>query len=120
MEIKEALDALVKKVDGGIASILISNDGEAIEWCSTDSSFDVEWIGARFGVVVRDILAAVKRQDQGVVRGIVVEFERGSLVVLPLRDLFFLLLLIQPEGNLGQALFQCRMSASRLEKELAF
>ncbi|MDH7501065.1 MAG: hypothetical protein QHH30_11865 [candidate division NC10 bacterium] len=119
MEIKEALEALVKKVEGGIASILISEDGEAINWCSVDPSFDVEWIGARFGVVVRDLVAAVKRQDQGMVRGIVVEFERGGLVISPLGEFFFLLLLIQPDGNLGQALFHCRMSASRIEKELA-
>jgi len=119
MEIKEALGSLVEKVEGGIASVLISSDGEAMECYSLDSSFDLEWIGARYGIVVRDILATVKRQDQGTVRSIVVELDRGILVVAPLKDLFFLLLLLQEEGNLGQALFQCRVFASQLEKELA-
>jgi len=119
MEIKEALGSLVKKVEGGIASVLISSDGEAIECCCLDSSFDVEWIGARYGVMVRDILATVKRQDQGMVKNVVVELDKGILVVTPLSDLFFLLLLIQAEGNLGQALFQCRILASGLETELA-
>jgi predicted regulator of Ras-like GTPase activity (Roadblock/LC7/MglB family) len=119
MEIREALEFLVKKVEGGTAGLLISLDGETIERYSTDSSLDLEWIGARYGVVARDLLAAVERQDQGAVRSMVVELDKAILVIAPLRDLFFLLLLIRPGGNLGQALFQCRMSALGLEKELA-
>lgn len=119
MEIKEALGSLVKRVGGGIASVLISSEGEIIEFYSDDKSHDLEWIGARYGVVVRDILSTVKRLDQGVVRSIVVELDRGSLVVTPLGDLFFLILLIDQEGNLGQAAFHGRMAALALEKELA-
>lgn len=119
MEIREALESLVKKVEGGTACVLISSDGEAIERYSGDSSLDLEWIGARYGVVVRDMLATVERQDQGTVRSMVVELDKAILVIAPIRDLFFLLLLIRPGGNLGQALFQCRISASGLEKELA-
>jgi predicted regulator of Ras-like GTPase activity (Roadblock/LC7/MglB family) len=119
MEIKEELRSLIKMVEGGMAGILVSSDGESIEFISDRKEPDMEWIGARFGVVVRDILSAVKRLDQGMVRSMVVELDQGSLVVTPLRDLFFLMLLVRPEGNLGQALFQSKIAASALEKELA-
>jgi predicted regulator of Ras-like GTPase activity (Roadblock/LC7/MglB family) len=119
MEIKEELRSLIKKVEGGLACILVSSDGEAIEFSSDMKDPDVEWVGARFGVVVRDILSAVKHLNQGIVRSMVVELAKGSLVVTPLRDDFFLMLLVHPEGNLGQALFHTKIAASALERELA-
>jgi predicted regulator of Ras-like GTPase activity (Roadblock/LC7/MglB family) len=118
MEIKQELRSLVKKVEGGLACILVSSDGEAIEFSSNMKDPDVKWVGARFGVVVRDILSAVKRLNQGIVRSMVVELEKGNLVVTPLREDFFLMLLVKPEGNLGQALFHCKIAASTLEREL--
>jgi predicted regulator of Ras-like GTPase activity (Roadblock/LC7/MglB family) len=118
MKIKEELRSLIKAVEGGMACILISSEGEAIEFSSDVKDPDVEWVGARFGVVVRDILSTVKRLNQGTVRSMVVELEKGSLVVTPLRDGFFLMFLLHPGGNLGQALFRCKIAASALEKEL--
>jgi predicted regulator of Ras-like GTPase activity (Roadblock/LC7/MglB family) len=118
MEIREELRALVKKVEGGMACILVSPDGEAIDLSTDIKGPDVEWVGARFGLVIRDVLSTVERLNQGTVRSVVVEMERGSLVVTPVRDLFFLMLLVKPEGNLGQALFQSKISAFALEKEL--
>jgi predicted regulator of Ras-like GTPase activity (Roadblock/LC7/MglB family) len=118
MEIKAELHSLVKKVGGGIACILASPEGEAIEFCSDVEDADVEWVGARFGLVVRDTISAVNRLGQGIVRSIVMELEGASLVVTPVRDLFFLMLVLQPDGNLGQALFQSKISAFTLEREL--
>ena len=119
MEIKEALNSLVQKVEGGIASVVISMEGEAIDCYSKEPGFDVEWIGARYGLVVRDILSTVSRLNQGVVRSIVLELQKAILVVTPLKDLFFLVLLVHQDGNLGQALFQCRILAPALEEELS-
>ena len=119
MKIKEELRSLINTVEGGMACILVSSDGDAIEFSSDVKDPDVEWVGVRFGVVIRDILSAVKRLNQGTVRSMVVELEKGSLVVTPFRDGFFLLMfLVHPTGNLGQALFRCKIAASALEKEL--
>lgn len=119
MEIKETLEGLIDKVQGGIASVLISSDGEAIEYCSRDKAFDIEWIGARYGLVFRDLSSTVERLGQGLIRSIVVELEKGNLVVNPIIDQFYLILFLHPEGNLGQGLHYSKMAAVAIERELA-
>ncbi len=118
MDIREVLASLHQKVEGAVASVLVGSDGETIDLYSEDTTLDAEWIGARYGIVIRDVLGTLKRLNQGELRTIVMELEKGTLVILPLRGLFSLMLFLQPQGNLGQALFHGRVVASALEKEL--
>ena len=118
MDIREVLASLHQKVEGAVASVLVGSDGETIDLYSEDTTLDAEWIGARYGIVIRDVLGTLKRLNQGELRTIVMELEKGTLVILPLRGLFSLMLFLQPQGNLGQALFHGRVVALALEKEL--
>jgi predicted regulator of Ras-like GTPase activity (Roadblock/LC7/MglB family) len=118
MDIREALGSLHRQVEGAVLSVLVGSDGESIDLYCSESSLDAEWIGARFGIVVRDILGTLDRLNQGELRTIVLELEKGILIILPLRGLFSLMVFLEPQGNLGQALFHGRVVASALEKEL--
>jgi predicted regulator of Ras-like GTPase activity (Roadblock/LC7/MglB family) len=119
MEITEALQKLVKEVEGGLASIIVTLDGESVGHYSLDPSLHIELIGARYGLVVRDALDTLEQREQEKIRVLVVEGVQTSLVMVPVGSEFFLLLLIQSRGNLGQAIFRSRILAFRLERELA-
>src|ERR1700674_2150934 len=103
---KQALQDIVEKTDGGIASLLMDSSGIALEsYSKDDAPFDINMIGIEFSVVVNSIKRATEMLEAGDAREVAVNTEKMTTVIRMLSESYFLALTIRPDGNLGKARF---------------
>jgi predicted regulator of Ras-like GTPase activity (Roadblock/LC7/MglB family) len=116
---REALRDLVEKTDGGIAGLVMDNEGIALESYSRDGTpFDINTIGIEFGVVLGSIKRAAESLDAGAAREVAIATDKFTTVIRTLSDQYFLALAVKPEGNVGKARYLVRTVAPKLTAEL--
>jgi predicted regulator of Ras-like GTPase activity (Roadblock/LC7/MglB family) len=113
----EVLGDLMTNVPGIVGTAVLAEDGLLLEARGIEGAPDIEVIGAELAVSYRNLFKGMEDIPAG-------EFEEfharyGSLtyVVRRLTQEYFALVVISPEGLLGQARWQLRKAAERLAVE---
>jgi predicted regulator of Ras-like GTPase activity (Roadblock/LC7/MglB family) len=114
-DIQAVLAELVKRVAGSRGAILVDKDGVPIAQAAQEPAVDLEAIGALSHPLLQETLAAATRLGQGAVSEVLLEAERATLAMIPLKNSCFLCLLLSPEAMLGRGLFEARRAASALD-----
>ena len=107
---------LVGRVAGARSAILVDQDGVLIARASRGPGVDLEAAGA--GLLLRETLAAAERLSQGMVGEVLLEAERGTLAMIPLKNACCLCLLLGPDAVQGRGLFEARRAAFALDQSL--
>ena len=115
---QEILENLVSRVGGARGAILLDKDGVPIAQAPQGPAFDLEAVGALSRPLLRDTLAAAARGGQGAVLEVLLEAERATLAMIPLKNSCYLCFLLSPEAMLGRGLFEARRAASALDQAL--
>lgn len=116
-ELSQPLDQLIAKVEGALLALLLDPQGVPVASAPLRPFLDPEALGARYGLLLRELLD-VSTRLLGEVRTILFDLEKATLVALPLKDGYTLLLFLQPDGNVGRGIFEAKKAAFALEKEL--
>jgi predicted regulator of Ras-like GTPase activity (Roadblock/LC7/MglB family) len=112
------LDELLRKVVGGRGAILLDQGGVPIAQVSQGTGLDLEATGAGASLLLRESLAVAERLGHGQVGEVVLEAERMTIAMIPLKNACCLCLLLTPETVLGQSLFEARRAAFALDQSL--
>ena len=107
------LVAAIRQRDGVDAAILVGRDGLLIDG-QTSPSLDAEGLAAHIPSIVTaaDEFGAVS--DRGPLVTAVLEHPKGLVVVSVLSPDAMLLVLVQPEANVGQLLFELRRNREHM------
>ena len=109
---------LVRRVAGSRGAILLDRDGVPIAQASQGPALDLEAIGAGCNLLLRETLDAAERLEQGPVADLLLEVERATVAVIPLKQACSLCLVLDPDAVLGRGLFEARRAAFALDQVL--
>jgi predicted regulator of Ras-like GTPase activity (Roadblock/LC7/MglB family) len=118
MDMQEILSDLLDRVAGSRGAIIFDQDGVPIAHATQDPALDVDAVGAGCSLLLRDTLAAAERLAQGTVADILLEAERATVAMIPLKNACSLCLLLAPNAVVGRGLFEARKAAFTLDQAL--
>ncbi len=114
---RDVLTALLERVDGSIAASLIGLDGIAIETVNA-RQVPIDALGAEFGGFVKSIRHANTELDTGEVLQFSLVTERYITFLSEVTTEYYILLVLQPDGNYGRARFELSKAKYLLRDEL--
>jgi predicted regulator of Ras-like GTPase activity (Roadblock/LC7/MglB family) len=116
---QDALRGIVDKVEGGVAGLIMDNEGIAVDSYARDAApFDITTIGIEFGVVLGAIKRAAESLEAGKAQEVAINTDKMVTLIRPLGDTYFLAVALRPDGNLGKGRFLMRTAAPKLIAEL--
>lgn len=119
MDFEAALRSLLERTAGVRGCVLLDGDGILLASALAGPDVSGEDLGAHCGLLLRELATVTPRLGGGPLRATILDAERGSIVLLPLRGNYGLALFLGREGNLGQALFEARKVGFALNAVLA-
>jgi len=118
---KEMLETIIERTEGGLGALIMGTDGIAVEKvlgaAGNDANLDVA--AAEFTTLIRSAQRAGVDTGLGGLRELVASLEGAVLVMRMLSRDYFVVLAINPQGNLGRARFELRKAELKLSKEFA-
>ena len=117
-DLQAVLADLLGRVTGLHGAIVLDSEGIPIAQASQAPGVDLEAVGAGASLLLRDTLAAAERLGQGRIGEVLLEAERMTLAMIPLKNACSLCLLLGPEATLGRGLLEARRTAFALDQSL--
>jgi predicted regulator of Ras-like GTPase activity (Roadblock/LC7/MglB family) len=118
---KELLETIIERTEGSLGVLIMGTDGIAVEKvlaeAGNDANLDVA--AAEFTSLVRGAQRAGSDTGLGNLRELVIAMEGAVVVMRMLTRDYFVVLAINPEGNLGRGRFELRKAELKLAKEFA-
>ena len=115
--LKTILDDIRRRVDGSMAISLIGADGIAVESIN-DRSVPLDVLGVEFSGFVKSIRPSTAELNTGEVRQFSVITEKYAAYLATVTPEYFVLLVLQPDGNQGRARFELARAKQRLRDAL--
>jgi predicted regulator of Ras-like GTPase activity (Roadblock/LC7/MglB family) len=121
MGFAETLNYITERVEGCAAAIILGIDGIAIERQikDVDPLLDIDLIATEFTTLVRRNMRTATDAEMGEVREMVFVTDLLTLVLRPITPEYFLMLALNPGGNVGRARFELRKAQLAMEIEFA-
>lgn len=108
------LEDLVARLAGAQAALLLDSEGEVVvEAGARDERHRL--IGAYQGIVLADARRILDRYEGGELGLIVCRYSRGTVILRPLKDGYYLIVAIAPEASLAQGLQRSAQAWERLQ-----
>jgi predicted regulator of Ras-like GTPase activity (Roadblock/LC7/MglB family) len=115
----ERLSQISARIEGTLALSLVARDGISVESVSSDPGLDLETLAAELIAQAREMSENHRELEAGDVRQLSVTTDRMTLMVSSVASDYYLLLVLGPEGNYGQARFELRRARLLLERDLS-
>lgn len=115
----DKLSRITERVVGVRALALVDGDGICVESVSSDEELDLELLGAELVTQVRVMNDHDRELELGGVQQLSVTTDRLVLMMSAVAgSSFYLLLVLDPDGNYGRARFELRRARLLLEEDL--
>ena len=118
---KEMLESIIERTEGSLGALIMGTDGIAVEkvlgQAGQEANLDVA--AAEFTTLVRSAQRAGGDTGLGGLRELVVSLEGAIMLMRLLTKDYFVVLALNPEGNLGRGRFELRKAELKLAKEFA-
>jgi predicted regulator of Ras-like GTPase activity (Roadblock/LC7/MglB family) len=111
------LQKLCSRVPGSHGALLLDEGGEVVVETSPRRE-GLRLIGAYQGIALAAARKTAERYEVGPVEQLVCRYAGGSVIVVPLKDRYFLVLAVGAETNVPRALFQSHRAQEELNKEI--
>jgi predicted regulator of Ras-like GTPase activity (Roadblock/LC7/MglB family) len=115
----DQLNRISNRIEGAIALSLVARDGIKVESVSSDPDLDLDVLAAEMVAQARAISENHRELEAGEVEHLAVSTDRFTLMVSSVATDYYLLLVLGPEGNPGQARFELRRARLFLERDLS-
>ena len=120
MSFRETLKELVEEVEGGLGAILMGYDGIAIdEYILAGSDFDISLLAVEYATLMKEIRRTVEVLQSGDFEELAVATGELRVVVRVVNDEFFVVLIIDRDGNYGKGRYLLRRSVPGLRAALS-
>lgn len=114
---RQVLSGLRERVEGAIAVSLIGLDGIAVETVGA-GQVPLDVLGAEFGGFVKSLRNANTELNTGDVLQFALVTERYITFLSEVTPEYYILLVMQPDGNYGRARFELAKAKHALRDEL--
>jgi len=115
---KELLKDIVDGLPGAAGAILADWEGESVDFFFRGPDYDIKLLGAHHGILLNLAKEASDNNGLGDIRALMVSMGEHRVVVQPLKDGYYLVLLLDRGANGGQALRVAGIAATRLIEEI--
>ena len=121
MGFADTLNNITERVEGCSAAIILGIDGIAIERQvkQVDPRLDIDLIATEFTTLVRRNMRTAADAEMGEVHEMVFVTDLLTLVLRPITPEYFLMLALNPGGNVGRARYELRKAQLAMESEFA-
>lgn len=121
MDFADTLETIANRIEGCVAVVILGIDGIPIERHvqQTDQPLDVDIITTEFTTLVRRSMRTAIDTDLGDLREMVFVTDLMTFLLRPITPEYFLLLALNPGGNIGRARFELRKAQLSMEIEFA-
>ncbi len=121
MSFKQNLATIIERIEGCAGAAILGIDGLMIEKQieGLDASLDIELIAIEFTNLLRRSMHTASDTELGNLREMVIATDRQTFLLRPITPEYFLLLALNPGGNVGRARFELRKTQLALESEFA-
>ena len=111
---KEILKKTVDGLPGALGAIFADWEGESVEYQYAGPEDDIKLLGAHQGILLGIINGVSGSYGMGEVRCVLVSAESAKLVVRPLKDGYYLVVMLGPYANGGLAIRAVEAAAAEL------
>ncbi len=119
MDFREELKKIIESVRGGIAAMLVGTDGIPVEfYSSAPDRVDTEEIGAELSALLQHITVMVANTGIGKMEHFWIVTDSYKLLAAPLTDEYFVMLILEKSGFVGQGIFKLKTQVAAIEEEI--
>ena len=118
MSFVESLRRVTNNLKDSKGIALVGMDGIVVEEHKKDPTLDLQSLGAEYSAMMREVQKANSALQVGDVREVSVLTDKAIVISRQLSKEYFLVLVVEPEGNFGKGRFLIRREIATLEKEL--
>jgi predicted regulator of Ras-like GTPase activity (Roadblock/LC7/MglB family) len=117
----DTLTNITDRIEGCAAVVILGIDGIPIERRvrDIDPALDIDLIATEFTTLVRRSMRTASDTGLGDLREMVFVTDLMTFVLRPITSEYFLLLALNPGGNVGRARFELRKAQLGMETEFA-
>ena len=118
---REKLSSIVEKTEGATGALIMGTDGISVEkvFLPEGSEANMDVAAAEVNSLVRSSLRAGSDTGLGALRELVVSFEGIQILARLFTPDYFIVLTLQPDGNLGRGRYELRKAELELAREFA-
>lgn len=114
----DILRRVVETVPGAIGAVFADWEGEPVDQFSHAEAYDIQVLGAHWGIVLAQITRSLKKLAYGGVREIWIEGAQTTFVLYTVTEAYFVLLAAQSGTNLGGARRELERALVLLRSEM--
>ena len=118
---KGILETILERTEGSLGALIMGTDGIAVEKvlgkAGNEANLDVA--AAEFTTLVRSSQRAGNDIGLGNLRELVISLDKAVILMRLLSRDYFVVLALNPDGNLGRGRFELRKAELQLAKEFA-
>jgi len=118
MSFVESLRRVTNNLKDSKGIALVGMDGIVVEEHKKDPNLDFQSLGAEYSSVMREVQRVNSSLQVGDLKEVSVLTDKVIVISRQLSKEYFLVLVVEPEGNLGKGRFLIRREIATLEKEL--
>jgi predicted regulator of Ras-like GTPase activity (Roadblock/LC7/MglB family) len=119
MVFREILRDVVDNAGGGLAAVIMGMDGIAIdEYLAPGSRLDIQAVGIEYSKTLQEIRKICGALDAGELGEVTISTARHINVIKLVNEEYFLVLVLEADGNFGKGRFLLRKAIARLREEL--
>lgn len=115
----KSLEKIMDRIEGSAAAAILGVDGIMIERCvrDLDPALDVELVAIEFTNLLRRGMVTASDTELGDLTEMIVATDLVTFLLRPITSEYFLLLALNPGGNVGRARFELRRTQLDLKEE---
>ena len=114
----EVLDSVLNKVEGTLAAVVMGMDGISIEDRIRGNEVNIEALAAEYSSLLKGTALTTQEIGLGPIQEMVVSAESRIIVIRMITPEYFILVLLDRDGNIGRTRFELKKAKFALEKEL--
>jgi predicted regulator of Ras-like GTPase activity (Roadblock/LC7/MglB family) len=116
---KELLETILDRTEGSLGALIMGTDGIAVEKALAEAGKDanLDIAAAEFTSLVRGAQRAGTDLGLGNLRELVVSLDDSIILMRLLSRDYFVVLALNPDGNLGRGRFELRKAELQLARE---
>jgi predicted regulator of Ras-like GTPase activity (Roadblock/LC7/MglB family) len=119
MSFREMLKGLVCNVDGGQGAVIMGYDGIPIdEFIMEDVPLDVQLLSVEYATLMKEIKRTIDVLKTGEMEEVSIATGLSRIIVRSISHDFFIVLVLDKDGNFGKGRYLLKRDAPKLAEEL--
>ncbi len=117
MPYQKLLESLLASLPGAHGALLLDQEGERVVEAGA-ADYRHRLIGAYQGIALQTARATARRWGSGEIRRVACRYEHGQLILLPLKDGYYMLLSVSEDTPLALAVERAAAVRDALDEEI--